>query len=138
MQACVAVLNWTVLRKKEAFMQRQHWQNGLEAMLGVWLVASPWMLRYSSPDTVGLDIASWHFIIVGVVLLFLGFIALCAYEHWREWIDGAVAAWLIASPWILQSAAMPAARWNAIICGLIIIAIGWIVVSERWTRGSIS
>jgi hypothetical protein len=108
-------------------------------MLGVWLVASPWILRYSSPDTVGLDIASWHFVIVGVVLVFLGFIALSAYEHWREWIDGAVGVWLIASPWILQYAAMPAATWNAIICGLIIIAIaGWIVVSERWTRGSIS
>lgn len=96
-------------------MKRQHWQDGLVAMIGVWLVASPWILTYRSPDTVGLDTPSWNFIIVGVLLFFLGFIALTTYWLWQEWIDVAAAVWLIVSPWALHFEVMPTAMWNAIV-----------------------
>lgn len=119
-------------------MKKQHWQEGLVTMTGVWLVASPWILIYSSPDTVGLDTASWNFIIVGALLFFLGFIALTTHWLWQEWIDITAAVWLIVSPWALHYEFMPAAMWNAIICGLTVIVIsGWVLFSEPLTHDSV-
>lgn len=111
----------------------RHWQDALVLMIGIWLVASRWILTYRSPDTVGLDIASWNFIVVGVTLVILGFIAITSYRLWQEWLDVAAAVWLIVSPWALGfHQAMPTAMWNAIICGLAVIVIsGWVILSDR-------
>jgi SPW repeat len=116
-------------------MTRQHWQDALVVMIGVWLVASPWILTYSSPDIVGLVLASWNFIIVGITLITLGLMAITSYRLWQEWLDVAAAVWLIVSPWALGYQAMPTALWNAIICGLAVIVIsGWVMFSDRSAR----
>ncbi|UXN66563.1 SPW repeat protein (plasmid) [Phyllobacterium sp. A18/5-2] len=116
-------------------VNRQHWQNILVAMIGVWLVASPWLLDYSSPNTVGRDIALKNFTIVGIALFFIGFMAIANHRLWQEWLDVAVAVWLIISPWALGLQAMPTAMWNAIICGLAVIGIsGWIIFFDRSAR----
>jgi SPW repeat len=51
------------------FSLLEEWIN---VLLGVWLVAAPWILAFSIP------IASANFIVVGVLVLALG-----AYEIWR-------------------------------------------------------
>ncbi|MEK1891290.1 MAG: SPW repeat protein [Phyllobacterium sp.] len=119
-------------------MNRRYWLDSVVAMIGVWLVASPWILTYRSPDAVGLDIgssnASWNFIIVGIALFLLGFIAITSYRLWRGWLDVAAAVWLIVSPWVLGYQAIPA-MWNAIICGFAVIGIsGWVILSDRSVR----
>ena len=72
-------------------MNRQHWQNVLVAMIGVWLVASPWLLNHSSSDTVGRDIALENFIIVGIALFSIGFTAITNHRLWQEWLDVAAS-----------------------------------------------
>ena len=51
------------------FSMAEEWIN---VLLGVWLVAAPWILAFSIP------IVSANFIVVGVLVLALG-----AYEIWR-------------------------------------------------------
>lgn len=116
-------------------MNRQHWQNVLVAMTGVWLVASPWLLNDSSPDPVGRDIALKNFIIVGIALFSIGFMAITNHRLWQEWLDVAASVWLIVSPWALGYHAIPTAVWNAIICGFAVIGIsGWVIFSDRSAR----
>jgi hypothetical protein len=65
-------------------MRRQHWQDSMMAVIGVWLIASPWLLLYSDPGAVGVDLPSWNFIVVGLLLTTAGFAAIRQGGHGRN------------------------------------------------------
>jgi hypothetical protein len=55
-------------------------------------------------------------------------IELSVFRGWEEWINVALGAWLIASPWILGIAS-PAARANFIVVGVLVVALA---LYEMW------
>ena len=50
------------------------WEETLELLCGVWLVASPFMFSYATHA-----LATWHFTLGGIVML------LAAVELWQDW-----------------------------------------------------
>jgi hypothetical protein len=105
------------------------WQDTLNLVLGLWLIISPWVLAYTAQTT-----AAWTAHAVGVVILVMAALALYAFHTWEEWINVALAAWLIVSPWLLGYSAVQAATWNQIVVGLAVGVLAlWSAAVERGT-----
>ena len=63
--------------------------------LGAFLFVSPWLFAYVN-EAARLDV--WA---VGAAITLLSIAAVISYFEWEEWITFLLAAWLIASPWVL-------------------------------------
>jgi hypothetical protein len=49
----------------------------------------------------------------------------------EQWILMIVGAWLIISPWVLGFSDSILVKWSSVLCGIIIIAIGFRDLSGR-------
>jgi len=105
---------------------KQHWQDWLVALVGIWLIASYWILGLPVPAGASVTMATWNLMLSGAAALILGIAALAAYRFWEEWVAVALGVWVAASPWILTAASAPEMKWNLVISGLVIVvAAGW-------------
>jgi hypothetical protein len=107
------------------------WQDVVNILLGIWLVVSPWVLAY-----VDETMAAWNAAVIGVVIALAAMSALVAYEKWEEWITAALAAWLIASPYVFGFGGMQAAAWNHLVVGLLVGVLAlWRAMTAHGTGG---
>lgn len=93
----------------------KRWQDWVALVLGLWLLASPWLLGYSA-----LQAASWNAVILGVGIAVFAAAALAKPAAWEEWINLAMGAWLVISPWVLGFSDAAVATWNQVIVGLLV------------------
>ena len=98
-----------------AFSPPKHWEDWVGAVLGLWLLASPWVLEY------GETAASQNAVFVGFLLIATEFTALYVFSVWEEWISVMLGAWLVVSPWVLGVALVPTV--NFVIVGLLVLAL---------------
>ncbi len=78
-------------------MIKKHWEDWGNIAMGLWLFASPWMLRFfemGEPDTV-------NFLLIGPAIMFVSFMAIYVHAVWEEKTSMLLAFWLVLSPWIL-------------------------------------
>lgn len=107
------------------------WPDAGNFLLGLWLVASPWVLGYAGETN-----AAWNTYIIGVVIAALAALAFFAQQKWEHWVSLAIGAWLIVSPWVLAYSALQAAFWNQIVTGIIVCALAiWAAASESGFGG---
>ena len=92
-----------------------HWRDVANLILGLWLVTSPWVLSYTMEA-----VPTWNAVIVGVVIAVAATAALVAFHTWEEWVNVALAVWLILSPLALGYASHATAFWNQLIVGAIV------------------
>ena len=105
----------------------KHWQDAVNAVLGAWLVLSPWALRFNA-DTPSMA----NFVVIGLALLAVALGALVAPREWEEWVEGALGLWLIASPWLLRFSGEQVAIRNAVITGVVIVALAlWTLATDK-------
>jgi hypothetical protein len=112
--------------------QLKHWQDPVNAVLGAWLVLSPWVLGYQ-----GETMALGNFVVVGVLLVATALGAIFLPRVWEEWTESALGLWLVVSPWIVGFSASEAAKANAILSGLVVLTLAlWAVQDEKnWLGG---
>jgi SPW repeat len=115
------------------FTAPRQWEDWASWLIGFWLLLSPWILHFE--DQTG---AMQNAVIVGFVLILAEVVTLSAFQVWEEWINVALGAWLVISPWVLRGvAAAPTADFLAV--GLLVIALAayemWQVGQARGTRG---
>lgn len=94
----------------------RRWINWVNVMLGVWLVATPWLFYVAEPNRAA-DWSSWS---VGAGVLALAVITMRKRALWNDASGVALGAWLIVSPWFLDSAGTVAA--NAVIVGVLVVS----------------
>lgn len=117
-------------------IRKQHWQDCINALLGLWVFTSPWVLQHpmiseAARDNAG-DLAMWNLWIVGVAVAFLAIVALALFNPWEEWLNLVLGVWLLVSPWLLGFSASAALLWNAVIVGtLIVVFAGWTLIEEK-------
>lgn len=116
--------------------QIKHWQDAVNAVLGAWLVLSPWAVGYSDMTT-----ASANAVIVGVALFAAALGAIFMPRAWEEWTEAVLGAWLVASPWVLGFAGHEGARTTAVATGIVIALLAlWTLATDKdyqvWRRGS--
>ena len=110
------------------------WEDWLGIALGVWLLASPWALGYSSHEA-----ATMNALVLGAVLVLEELLDLGVHETAEEMIDLAVGAWLIVAPFALGFTQSAAATANSIAVGaLTLLFAGWALaefdgaIAEWW------
>jgi SPW repeat len=92
-----------------------HWRDVVNLILALWLVISPWALAYTMET-----IPMWNAIIVGVIIAVAAMAALIAFHKWEEWVNVALAVWLIVSPFALDYASHTMVLWNQLIVGALV------------------
>ena len=106
---------------KLSVLMKEHWQDGISVLVGVWLVISPWVLGYY-----GINAAMLNSVVLGVIITVAASAALLKFHEWEEWVSMVMCGWLIISPWLFDYAVMAAAAWNHVIVGLLVGALsGW-------------
>ncbi len=108
---------------KLSVLMKEHWQDGVSVLVGVWLVISPWVLGYF-----GITAAMLTSVVLGVIIAVDAGAALLKFHEWEEWVSMVMSVLLIMSPWLFDYAPMVAAAWNHVIVGLLVFALsGWSV-----------
>lgn len=97
--------------------------SGLNVIVGLWLVISPFALDY-----VGVGDAARNAAIVGLLVAVMAAVrAMSVFRQvWLSWANVVLGVWLIVSPWILGHDQVTAATWNHVITGLVIAVLAGI------------
>jgi hypothetical protein len=109
-----------------AFSLPKQWQDWLSWILGIWLLLSPWAFTFDSETT-----AMRNAVLVGALIIAAEAFELSVFRDWEEWINVALGAWLIVSPWTLGIVS-PAAKANFVIVGALVLALAGY---ELWEMG---
>jgi uncharacterized membrane protein HdeD (DUF308 family) len=99
-------------------------QDWINLVCGVLLFVSPWALGFSGDPMAART--AW---IGGVIIFFMGLVALMQFAEWEEWVALIVGALVIVAPWVLGFAAIHAAMWSCVVLGVI---VGLSSISEIW------
>lgn len=100
-----------------AVMTTRRWVDWVNVILGLWLMASPWLL----PVTAGDRTATWVSWSVGVGIVTLACFAMYKPAIWASVVGILFGVWLMASPWMLELANLSPAATNALIVGALVI-----------------
>jgi hypothetical protein len=91
------------------------WNLLASAAVGAWLMAAPAVLG-SRGAAAGSDQ------VAGALMLTVAVIVMAEVIRAGRWLNVALGAWVAAAAWVLNGATV-GARWNEIICGLVVIAL---------------
>lgn len=107
--------------------------SALNILAGVWLIFSPFVLRFTERS----DIA-WCTGIVGVVIALISVIRVSGAHRIGalSWVNAALGAWLIISPFVFGDENVPAVVWNSVIMGVIVMGLA--IWSARSTKKMLS
>ena len=108
-------------------MQMKHWQDPVNAVLGVWLIASPWVLGFA-----GNSFALSNAVLVGIALMAAALGATFVPRAWEEWTEAGLGAWMMVSPWILGFNTLYVATVTAVATGAVILALAlWALATDK-------
>lgn len=98
--------------------------DGLTALSGLYLAASPWIVGFS--DLTNLAVTN---LIVGIAaaLLAVGLVSAYGRTHGVAWIAPVIGAWTIVAPWAVSgNVDTTATIWNNVLTGgrLVLLGIG--------------
>ncbi len=107
--------------------QVKHWQDPVNAVAGVWLVVSPWVLGFQANMP-----AMWTMVAIGIVLGAVALGATFVPRQWEEWTEVALAACLAVSPWVLSFRGTEMALVNAVLVAAVIMVLAlWVLVTDK-------
>ncbi len=106
---------------------KRQWQDVANLLLGVWLIASPWVLGFTE-----IPYALWNAYALGAVIAVAAVAALTAFHEWEEWVNMILGVWLVVSPWALDFATTKfaaevqiayATTWNFVFIGALVVGL---------------
>lgn len=104
--------------------------SGGNLLLGLWLIAAPFVLTYASANARGNDI------ILGLLIATMAaFRVFGAYGRaWLSWANALLGVWLVVAPWVLGYSSLMHPTWNDVIVGILVIVLGvWSALSTHGT-----
>ena len=105
----------------------KHWQDPVNAVLGVAVVVSPWVLDYSSET-----IATSNAVVIGLALVAAALGAMLAPKAWEEWTEAVFGLWMVISPWMLGYSHVQTAMYVAVGVGLIVVLLAlWTLATDK-------
>ena len=107
--------------------QLKHWQDPINALLGVWLALSPWAIGYAAETA-----AMTNALVIGVALIAVALGAMIVPRAWEEWTEAVLGLWLIASPWVLGFSNLTNAMRTAVVTGVAIAVLAlWTLATDK-------
>jgi hypothetical protein len=96
----------------------KHWQDPLNAVIGVLILVSPWLAGYALAQP-----ALANAVIVGMLLFTVSVQAVVIGRPWVECAVVALGAWMLASPWVLAFADERSSQ-VAFVLGSVVLVLG--------------
>lgn len=104
----------------------KHWQDAVNALLGGWLILSPWVLGFN-----GLPVATATTMAVGALLIASSAGAMQVAQAWEEWLDVVLGIALLVLPVLFGFDGVAPALYNALVTGGLITALAlWVLVTD--------
>jgi hypothetical protein len=97
-------------------MKPRRWQDWVNVVLGVWLVASPWVLGFTEQQTAA--IVAW---VAGAAIAVFAGIGAFMQEPWEEAITIILGVILMGAPWAFEFSDARAATANVVTCGVLVV-----------------
>lgn len=111
----------------------KHWQDPVNAILGAWLMLSPWVLGFQ-----GVTVAMVSTMALGALLLASSVGAMALPAAWEEWLDAVLGASLMLAPVLLGFDAVDAALQNALLTGAVVTFLAlWVLATDEDFSGSL-
>jgi hypothetical protein len=108
-------------------LKMKHWQDPVNAVIGLWLIVSPWVLGFQ-----GETAAVANAVVIGIALIAAALGAMLVPRAWEEWTEFGLGLWLIVSPWIVGFATHADARLNAVIVGVLTAVLAlWVLMVDK-------
>ena len=108
-------------------VKMKHWQDPINLVLGLWMIASPWVLAYSAARG-----PTGNAVILGILIAGLAALAMFKVMAWEEWVSVALGVWLAISPWVLGFTGLVAATSNAVIVGIAVAVLAlWALGTDK-------
>jgi hypothetical protein len=112
----------------------KHWQDLVNALLGAWVLLSPWALGFQDSTA-----AMSNAVVIGLALIAAALGAIFVPRAWEEWTEGALGLWLIASPWVLGFSTQRNTMLAAVVTGGVVLALAlWTLATDKdyssWLR----
>jgi succinate dehydrogenase/fumarate reductase cytochrome b subunit len=116
--------------------QMKHWQDPVNALVGVWLIVSPWALGFQSEMN-----ALANAVIVGLLLVATALGAIFVPRAWEEWTETALGVWLVVSPWALGFSTLQSAMLSSVASGVVVVVLAlWVLSTDNdyagWRGGT--
>lgn len=107
-------------------MYKERWQPILALVLGVYIIATPWLIPYLLKSPALLAGAAWSHYAAGLAIVVAAIFAIMSFEEWTAWLEALLGLWIIIAPWALGFSALSVFTWSSVIVGiaLIVSAIG--------------
>ncbi len=105
------------------------WANVINALLGIWFIIAPFVLRFNDRPT-----PMWLSVIGGVILLILAGWAVLSEsarkQTWIQYVNGLVGLWFIIFPYVYALGDVVNLKWTSVAGGLIVLILsGWLAFS---------
>jgi hypothetical protein len=115
-----------IAAKEVGMKQIKHWQDPANALVGAWLMVSPWVLGFQ-----GTTVAVTSTVAIGTLLFAASVGAMTLPQAWEEWMDVALGVLLVLVPWLLGFDAVQPALQNALFSGLAITILAlWVLATD--------
>jgi len=112
-------------------MALKRWQDWVNVILGLWMVASPWMLGFAAGESIAAP-SAW---ILGAAIVVFAGVAVYMHKAWEEALTIILGICLFASPWVLGFADQMTPATNAVVVGLLVTAFGvWAMLMDTAVR----
>jgi hypothetical protein len=106
----------------------KRWQDLGNILLGTWLFISPWIVDY----VLGMPLAAKNSFILGLAIVVFAAVAIYIPQIWEEWLNMALGAWLILSPWVLGFHVERDIATNNVIVGVSVAALAtWAMLRDN-------
>ena len=106
--------------------------DGINLILGLVLIASPWVLGFTTGTV------TYNAVIAGFAISVVAIAALAAFAQWEEWVNLALGLWVLVSPFVLGFPTETIATWTHVVVGLAVAVLAsgelWMVTRQPPTR----
>ena len=108
-------------------MAPKRWQDWVNGVLGLWMLASPSILGFATPGSTATRVA-W---ILGLAIVVFAGIAVYMPKAWEEALNVILGVYLLASPWGLGYSDQARPTTNAVVVGLLVTALAvWAMLMD--------
>jgi hypothetical protein len=105
----------------------KRWQDMVNGVLGLWMLASPSILGFAAPGSTATRVA-W---ILGLAIVVFAGIAVYMPKAWEEALNVILGLLLLASPWTLSYSDQARPTTNAVVVGLLVTALAvWAMLMD--------
>ncbi|MHA3902586.1 SPW repeat protein [Castellaniella sp. WN] len=104
-------------------MYKERWQPILALILGVYIIASPWLIPYFLTDAKLALEPAWGHYFAGMAIVIVAAFAMMSFGLWTVWLEVLLGIWTIIAPWLLGFSSLSVFTWNSVIVGIVLIAI---------------